>query len=87
MSQSALPIVFSALAFAFSTVSLILVLVFSPIYLSKILEAKAKALSTHTVVPGELIDLLDKKDEYNVSSRDIEYSEHGPRPTSKASYG
>ena len=48
-----------------------------------ILEKKSKDLSTHTVVPGQLFDMMEKNPDFMPSANDIEFQKEAERVEKK----
>lgn len=48
-----------------------------------ILEKKSKDLSTHTVVPGQLFDMMEKNPDFMPSANDIEFPKEAERVEKK----
>lgn len=82
------PIIISAIALSLAIISLVFSIFSFPKVLESILGAKAKELSTHTVVPGQLFDMMEKNPDFMPSADDIEYPRDiGKKETKKPSYG
>lgn len=73
-------LLFSAIALSFSILSLVVSVFSIPHILKKFIEFKAKELSTHTVVPGQLFDMMEKNPDFMPSADDIEF----PKEAEKA---
>ena len=86
--EQLLSIVIASVALAFSIISLTVSFLAVPKILAKLIEFKAKESSTHTVVPGQLFDMMEKNPDFMPSADDIEFPKDiGKKQREKAGYG